>query len=1055
MKRETVLMKTALALVLSLAGSVQATEWACDFTDWSGSDTTSVSNYTDTIGGNANSFSVSAFGSATNPTIPPGWLTQGQRSGVPTTAKFFNQAADGRGGRARFASLLPTSMDGNGGMAFAWTARYGSYAMNRAPIQLAITSDGGGSTTTTAYSCFLRVTDGTTLAIRNNSGNAYPIDGLAIPNVADGLYHQWSCSVITSTAGGNFAYWKVWLDGALLLFGGADGSPTFDPGTGQEQFSFRTSNNTFDGPSANKIPYIGLGELGSTSIDQWDFEFDCVAYRDEGLAQLTCGATPTCDSTVMPGSTQASTALRGGAADPPSHLYTITNSGTTPVNYTAVELEKVATGIAGLYNTGVDASSTVLGALALDPHWTIIEGGLAGACTAGAPCSAYTVPADGFPVPPWLPHDSTSLWITASPADDDAQAPPGNHAFRTTFTLANQAAVDAARIKGRMAYDDTSVGVKLNGVVVVPGGGSVGFSAWQEFTIDGGFQIGANTLDFTVSNGGTASNPMGLRVEFFDIVAADVPWLALDKSSGGPIAAGNSDTVTASIIGTDLAAGTYTAYVGITDSCASAIMQIRQIDLTVIDCRSAVSPATNASRAFRLGSGQNPAPVSYTFQNTGAPAVSYTVTSSAAWLQLDKSGGGPIASGGSDTVTGTINTAGLPAGGHVATLTFTDSCNPTIQHVRQVLLSVDETINSPGGALQQFNAEFTTFVGSDATAESPLQSCDPGVTTVRQFSVMPSNDYINLAPGWLTQGSIDDTPTTAKFNNPADALGGRARFRAFLPFDNSFDPAKGLAAAWRMRVSGADTIVRGPIQITFPRVTGPFGTDGTTSAIPGEVFNVFIRLQNGTDIRILNNGGGAIGAISQATLPISIADQYHQWTAGVCYNAVDQMAYWNLWIDGEKVFFGGTGGSVTGPGGDVFSFRTSLDNVTGDPYVGLGELGSTGEDVWDFDFDWVRLLAYNVAGCPFWDGEGCVPLAACPTPFADADEDHDVDSADFAAFQRCFNISLTIPPTSLSEECRCFDRNSNKVVGDSVDLARFISCAGGPDVPWQSSPGCE
>ena len=106
-------------------------------------------------------------------------------------------------------------------------------------------------------------------------------------------------------------------------------------------------------------------------------------------------------------------------------------------------------------------------------------------------------------------------------------------------------------------------------------------------------------------------------------------------------------------------------------------------------------------------------------------------------------------------------------------------------------------------------------------------------------------------------------------------------------------------------------------------------------------------------------------------------------------------------------------------------------------------------------FDWVRLLAYNVAGCPFWDGEGCVPLAACPTPFADADEDHDVDSADFAAFQRCFNISLTIPPTSLSEECRCFDRNSIKVVGDSVDLAMFISCAGGPDVPWQSSPGCE
>jgi len=57
-------------------------------------------------------------------------------------------------------------------------------------------------------------------------------------------------------------------------------------------------------------------------------------------------------------------------------------------------------------------------------------------------------------------------------------------------------------------------------------------------------------------------------------------------------------------------------------------------------------------------------------------------------------------------------------------LTFTDSCNPTIQHVRQVLLSVDETINSPGGALQQFNAEWGRYLHLDVTDAIIMASGD-------------------------------------------------------------------------------------------------------------------------------------------------------------------------------------------------------------------------------------------------------------------------------------------------------------------------------------------
>lgn len=1033
---------------LVAATTVQATTWVADFTSvapesWTGSDGTAVAGYTDTTGANPNTFVVVG----TPPTnLTPGWITQGDRGGVPTTVKFWNPAGDGKSNRARFGTSLPTSMNADAGVSVGWTARYGSYAIGRGPIQVAVTSTGANQTNGgVEYNVYFNVQNGTTLRIQSNGGGLYGgIDPLTIPNAGDGQYHQWSCAVITD---GTLAHWKLWLDGAQLLFTGVNGQHTFN----NEQYSFQTGSNDFTGD-----PYIGLGDLHNNPIpDLWDFEFDCVTYKDDGVAHLTCGITPTCDSIVSPESTQASTALRGSAATPPAHLYTVSNGGTTSLSYTAVEMAKVAPAIADLYSTGVDNSRVVLAQPVLDPHWTIIQGGMDGTCTQGAPCPAYTLAAN----PVWLADGSGSRWITAGQAGDGI-APAGDHVFRTTFTLADQAAVNAAAIKGRMAYDDTLVDVKLNGAAVASGAG-VGFAAWQEFTIESGFQVGANTLDFTVRNGGTASNPMGLRVEFYDIAAQDVPWLALDKASGGPLGPGGTDIVTASIVDTDLPAGTYTAYVAFADSCTPAAQYLRQIDLTVIDCRSAVTPAGNAGRAFRLGSAQTPLPVSYTFQNTGAPPLNYTVTASAAWLQLDKTSGGPIASGGSDTITGTIDPTGLAAGGYACTLTFTDSCNPAIQHVRQVLLSVDETVVEGSGALQQFNAEFSTFTGSDLVAVSPIVSCDPSVTDSRQFYVQSSSggDVGGLDPNWLSQGSINGVPTTALFNNPpGPASGGgsgqgRARFRGFLPFNNSFDPAKGMAVAWSMRVGSGDVIGRGPIQITFPRVAGPFGTDDTVTILAGETYNVYIRVQNGTDIRILNNGGGAIGTIDQAVLPVSIADAFHQWTAAVCYNSADQMAYWNLWVDGGKVMFGGANGSSVGPGGDVYSFRTGLENVTGDPYVGLGE-NNLGEDVWDFEFDWVRMLSYNVTGCPFWSGEACIPLASCNTPFADADGDQDVDMDDFAEFQRCINLGMAVPAFQ-SDTCRCFDRNSNKIVGDATDVLRFASCATGAGVPWQPSPGCE
>jgi len=880
MKREFCTGLLAGAAVLMMAGVGQATQWVADFTNWAGQDATAVSTYTDTDGGNPNSYTVTFNGAAG---LPAGWLTQGNRGGAPTTAKFTN-AAGGGNGRARFSTALPASMDANGGISIGWNVRYGSYAMTRAPVQIAVTDSGATQTAGgVEYNCYIRVQNGTALRILSNGGGTYgQIDELPV-NVADGQYHQWSCAVITADG---VAHWKMWLDGTLLLFTGIDGAHQFDPGTGLEDFSFRTTPNDFTGD-----PYIGLGELNSQDI--WDFEFDCVSYKDDGLEPLTCGGAVTCDSVVAPPGPQTSTALRNGAATPPSFNFTFTNTGSGNASYSVAE---------------TDASGTPL----------------------------------------------------------------------------------------------------------------------------------------------------------------DYAWLTLDKTGAALVPPVGTDAVVATV-DTNLTAGIHTAYITFTDGCNPATKHTRQIDLTITDCGFAVWPGREVARSFIPGSPGVLADATFTVTNTGTDGLTYTIQkegADSAWLTLNSNGGGPLANGQTATATVSFNPVGVSSGLHTCTLRFASTKAGCTNSPPDVVCTVALNILDATSATEQLNAEFTTFNGTDIVATSPVVSCDPSVVLTREFSVQPSPLQVDqLATGWLRQGSIDGISTTAKFDNPQGPAGdltgvGRARFRSFLPFGNTFDPAKGMAVAWRMRI-GDYSPTRAPIQITFPRVAGPFGTAETLS-IPGQVFNCYVRVQNGRNVSILRNGGTLWAGIGTLVLPASIAgatdSDYHQWTAAVCYGG-DDLAYWNLWLDGEKLMFAGSdpngsAGSPTGPGGATFSFRTPLEDVTPDPYIGLGEQ-QLSIDIWDFDFDWIRLLSYNVSGCPFWDGEGCVPVPACPVPFADADEDGDVDMNDFATLQRCITIGAGSSLESLPAECWCFDRNTNKVIGDAVDLNRFLACGTGPDVQWQPGPGCE
>ena len=81
-------------------------------------------------------------------------------------------------------------------------------------------------------------------------------------------------------------------------------------------------------------------------------------------------------------------------------------------------------------------------------------------------------------------------------------------------------------------------------------------------------------------------------------------------------------------------------------------------------------------------------------------------------------------------------------------------------------------------------------------------------------------------------------------------------------------------------------------------------------------------------------------------------------------------------------------------------------------------------------------------------GTTCVTTQCqpCADPFADADQDGDVDPNDFGVFQRCYAIVAGLGP------CTCFDEDADTDV-DAADLDAFRLCATRAGVP--ANPCCD
>ena len=192
-----------------------------------------------------------------------------------------------------------------------------------------------------------------------------------------------------------------------------------------------------------------------------------------------------------------------------------------------------------LFNTGVESRGQPLSENQVDPHYTF-------SANPFLPTFAATyvaTSAGGFPIPPWLPDNRSSAWISAT-TDTIMPGDAGTYtAYHTRFDLTgSDSGPLSAVIVGRWAADNRGGTILLNGrSAVVPA--AADFQTWTYFDLRGvGFNPGRNTLEFRVQNDPDLSqpfpgpNPAGLRVEMWGMANPDCsgqtprPQLTIQRS---------------------------------------------------------------------------------------------------------------------------------------------------------------------------------------------------------------------------------------------------------------------------------------------------------------------------------------------------------------------------------------------------------------------------------------------------------------------------------------------------------------------------------------------
>jgi len=259
--------------------------------------------------------------------------------------------------------------------------------------------------------------------------------------------------------------------------------------------------------------------------------------------------------------------------------------------------------------------------------------------------------------------------------------------------------------------------------------------------------LSPTALSFSGVAGGTAPvaqlinlrNPTGGTLSWS--VSSNAAWLRPATISGTTTT--ESDSISAGVNLTGLAAGTYTAAITVTASGAANTPQVIPVTLTISPAPTAnpVIGLSISSMAFTgTAGGSNPATQSFSISNTGTGTLSWVAGDNSAWLTLS-----PASGTNSGTVSANASLSGLAAGTYSGAITVsaTGATSKTIQ----VTMTVGPTTSTSRSAALSWAANtesdlagYKVYMGT----QSGIYGTSIAVGNVTNYQVMnlqPNTTY--------------------------------------------------------------------------------------------------------------------------------------------------------------------------------------------------------------------------------------------------------------------------------------------------------------------------
>lgn len=350
---------------------------------------------------------------------------------------------------------------------------------------------------------------------------------------------------------------------------------------------------------------------------------------------------------------------------------------------------------------------------------------------------------------------ATTPWVTVTPAsgtiatERDQIDVSVNTTGLSTGSYTSSVIISTESFRGRTVKTVIPLSLSVSGVTGTTPAIRLTPSALSFSGVAGGVNPAAQLLSLSNPTGGTLSWSL----------TSNATWLNLSTASGTTTT--ETDSISASVNLTGLAAGTYTAAIAVSAAGATNTPQVIPVSLTV-NAAPTTSPAIGLSQtnlAFTgTAGGTNPTNQSFTISNTGGGTLTWTAGDNASWLTLS-----PITGTNTGTVTTSVNLTGLAAGTYSGTITVaaTGATSKTLA----VTLTVNAPTSTAGFTVSPSNLSYAGTVGGPTVvAGVTITNTGSAPLTVTWYDpinwlVATSGDTVTMAPGGTA--TITHTASTA------------------------------------------------------------------------------------------------------------------------------------------------------------------------------------------------------------------------------------------------------------------------------------------------------